>query len=171
MMSRGSSSPTEILTRSSPTPAAARSATDICWWVVLAGWITSVLASPTLARWEARRTAAMNLAPASRPPAMPKLRMAPVPLGYSLRASSWSGWLARDGYLTQVTASLASKASATASVLATWRCILSGSVSTPWRIWKALAGLMHAPKSRSPSARARLMKAAGPNSSLKLMPW
>jgi len=34
-----------------------------------------------------------------------------------------------------------------------------------------LAGLRHAPKSRSPSARARVMNAAGPNSSVKEMPW
>jgi hypothetical protein len=31
-----------------------------CWWVVDAGWITSVLASPTLARWLASSTPSMD---------------------------------------------------------------------------------------------------------------
>ena len=58
---------------------------SICWCVVLAGWMTSVLASPTLARWLASRTASMNLRPAARPPLMPKLTIEPAPFGNSLR--------------------------------------------------------------------------------------
>ena len=38
--------------RSGLTPAAICSSSVICWCVVLAGWMTSVLASPTLARCE-----------------------------------------------------------------------------------------------------------------------
>ena len=60
--------PTDSRTMSSPMPAAASCAALICWCVVLAGWITRVLASPTFARWLARRSDSMNLAPAARPP-------------------------------------------------------------------------------------------------------
>ena len=65
----------------SPMPAALRSSADICWWVVLAGCNTSVLASPTFARCDASFTFSMNVRPAARPPLMPKLRIAPVPFG------------------------------------------------------------------------------------------
>jgi hypothetical protein len=42
------------------TPALFCSASLSCWWVVLAGWMTRVLASPTLARWLASLTLEMN---------------------------------------------------------------------------------------------------------------
>jgi hypothetical protein len=45
-----------------------RSSVGICWWVVDAGWITSVLASPMLARWLASSTPSMNFTPDSKPP-------------------------------------------------------------------------------------------------------
>src|SRR5271169_2473956 len=80
-MSGAASRPTERRTRSSPTPEAASSSALIWEWVVLAGWITKVLASPTLARWEARRRASMNFRPASRPPLTPKVIIEPAPLG------------------------------------------------------------------------------------------
>src|SRR3546814_1232234 len=76
---------------SSPTPDAWSCSAVICWCVVLAGWITSVLASPTLARCEARRQASMNFAPALRPPFTPKETMEPQPLGISFLPSAWSG--------------------------------------------------------------------------------
>ena len=41
---------TEIYTMVGVTPAEACSLSLSCWWVVEAGWITRVLASPTLAR-------------------------------------------------------------------------------------------------------------------------
>ena len=63
MMSAGSSSPTESRIMSSPTPAAASASAPTCRWVVEAGWITRVLASPTLARWEAS-SHALDEAPA-----------------------------------------------------------------------------------------------------------
>ena len=43
-------------------------------------------------------------------------------------------------------------------VFSTWRAIRSGSVSMPCRIWNAVNGAMHAPKSRMPSRRARSRK-------------
>jgi len=50
LMSSMCSSPTETRTMVGVTPAEACSSSLSCWWVVEAGWITRVLASPTLAR-------------------------------------------------------------------------------------------------------------------------
>ena len=50
LMSSMCSSPTETRTMVGVTPADACSSSLSCWWVVDAGWITRVLASPTLAR-------------------------------------------------------------------------------------------------------------------------
>ena len=47
----------------------------------------------------------------------------------------------------------------------------SGSVSMPCRIWNAVNGAMHAPKSRMPSRRARSRNAAVVDSSLNTMSW
>ena len=67
---------------------AAWSSSGVCWlWVVLAGWITSVLASPMLARCEASLTDSMNLRAASRPPLMPKPKIDPQPFGKYFWAS------------------------------------------------------------------------------------
>ncbi len=60
--------------------------------------MTRVLASPTLARWLASRSASMNLRPAARPPLMPQLMMAPAPRGSSRLASSKSGCDGSDGW-------------------------------------------------------------------------
>ena len=97
IMSSMFSMPTEMRIVSSPTPAAARSSGGTCWWVVLAGWITRVLASPTLARWLESSTPSMKATPASYPPATPKVNTDPGPAGVYLRASSWLGWEARPG--------------------------------------------------------------------------
>ena len=68
-------------------PAAASSA-GVCWlWVVVAGWITSVLASPILARCEASLTDSMNFRAAAQPPLMPNPKIAPAPLGRYFWAS------------------------------------------------------------------------------------
>ena len=85
-MSSTSSIPTEIRTRSAGTPAAPSASSDSCWWVVEAGWMTSVRVSPTLARWLQSSTDSTNARPASRPPRTPKAKTAPgpaweVPLG------------------------------------------------------------------------------------------
>ena len=53
-------------TRSGLTPDATCCSSVSCWWVVLAGWMISVLASPILARCEISRSSSMNLAPVSR---------------------------------------------------------------------------------------------------------
>ena len=49
MMSSTCSRPIESRTRSSVTPLAACSSSLSCWWVVVAGWMISDFASPTLA--------------------------------------------------------------------------------------------------------------------------
>ena len=64
-MSRMSSVPTERRTSSGVTPVAACSATVSCAWVVEAGWMTSDLESPRLARWEKSLTESMSFLPAS----------------------------------------------------------------------------------------------------------
>ena len=65
LMSSMCSMPTETRTWSGVTPALFCSASVSCWWVVEAGWMTSVFASPTLARCDASFTASMNVFPAS----------------------------------------------------------------------------------------------------------
>ena len=51
------------------TPAAASCSSDSCWWVVEAGWMTSVRASPMFARWLTQLAPiSMNASPAARPP-------------------------------------------------------------------------------------------------------
>ena len=70
------------------TPAAACSSSESCRWVVEAGWMTRVRASPTFARWLMNRAASMNRTPASRPPSIPKVRMALAPRGTYFRARS-----------------------------------------------------------------------------------
>src|SRR5664279_1134469 len=49
--------------------------------VVVAGWMTSVLASPTLARCDRNFTDSMKRTPAAAPPLTPKVRMPPAPRG------------------------------------------------------------------------------------------
>ena len=66
----------------------------------------------------------------------------------------------------------ASRESATIlRVFSTCRCMRSGSVSMPCRIWNAVIGAMHAPKSRMPSRRARSRNAAVVDSSANTMSW
>jgi len=97
MMSSTSSMPTDTLTKSGVTPAESCSSGLSCWCVVVAGWMTSVLASPMLARCEASLTLSMNFDPAVAPPLMPKPRIAPAPLGNYFSARSWSGWSGSPG--------------------------------------------------------------------------
>src|SRR5690554_6734496 len=85
-MSSGSSRPTEMRTRSSGTPAAASCSAVSCWWVVEPGWMTSVRASPMLARWLASTRDSMNTRPTSRAgrssvPTTPKANTEPGPWG------------------------------------------------------------------------------------------
>ena len=89
--------PTETRTRSGVTPLATCSSSESCWCVVVAGWMTSVLASPTFARWLASLTLSMNLRPASRPPLMPKVSTEPKPLRRYFFASACDGCEARPG--------------------------------------------------------------------------
>ena len=118
---------------SSRRPTAASCSGPSWTWVVEAGWITSVLASPTLARCEASRQPSMNRAPAARPPLTPKLTIEPAPLGSRRAASAWSGCSGRLGWTTQATAGWAGRKSSTAAVLAMWRSMRKGRVSMPSR--------------------------------------
>ena len=67
-MSSRVSSPTETRTMSSRHPGPAQPSSSSRRWVVEAGWMISVLASPTLARCEHSSQASMKRRPASRPP-------------------------------------------------------------------------------------------------------
>ncbi len=73
--------PTERRTSSGVTPVAACSSTESCGWVVEAGWMTSDLASPMLARSEKSFSALMKLLPALKPPLMPKVMRPLAPSG------------------------------------------------------------------------------------------
>jgi hypothetical protein len=59
--------------------------------VVVAGWITSDLASPTFARCENTRSDSMKRLPACRPPWISNENTAPQPSGSSFLASALSG--------------------------------------------------------------------------------
>ncbi len=96
LMSSMCSNPTDTRMRSDPTPAANLSASVSCRWVVLAGWITSVLASPTLARWLASSTPPMKAQPASAPPRMPKVRTQPKPF-VEVARRTFVGWMISRG--------------------------------------------------------------------------
>ena len=86
-----SSSPIEIRTRSSGTPADSSCSGLSCWWVVDPGWITRVRESPTLARCEASCRDSMNFCPAARPPFTPKENTEPGPSGRYFFARSKCG--------------------------------------------------------------------------------
>ena len=80
-MSPTCSIPIESLMKSGVTPVASCSSAESCWCVVLAGWMASVLASPTFARCETSPSESMNFLPAASPPLMPKPTIAPAPCG------------------------------------------------------------------------------------------
>ncbi len=86
--SSGFSRPTDRRIVPSVMPAFARSSADIRKCVVLAGWITSDFASPTLARCEKILSVSMNLRPCARVPLRSKLNTAPQPFGSSRCASA-----------------------------------------------------------------------------------
>ena len=81
MMSATSSMPTERRTTSGPAPAASFCSVVSWLWVVEAGWMIRLLASPILARCEKSCTDSTILMPASLPPSMPKVSTAPAPRG------------------------------------------------------------------------------------------
>src|ERR1700694_1924584 len=80
-MSSRVSMPTEMRTMSGVTPAFNCSASSICRCVVEAGWMTSVFASPMLARWLMNCAASMKRSPALAPPFTPKFSKPEAPLG------------------------------------------------------------------------------------------
>ena len=90
-MSSGSSIPTLMRTTPGSTPASS-SCCSVSWaWVVDAGWMTRVFASPMLARWLARFTDSMNFWPPSRPPFTTKENTEPGPFGRYFFARSKCG--------------------------------------------------------------------------------
>ncbi len=82
---------------SSVMPAAASASASMRECVVVAGWITRVLASPTLARWDISSVPSIKAWPALRPPLTPKLTMEPAPFGKYFLASAWLEWSGRLG--------------------------------------------------------------------------
>ena len=87
-MSSSDSMPTDMRTMSGVTPALIWSASSICRCVVDAGWMTSVFASPMLARWLMNCAASMKRSPALAPPFTPKLSSPEAPLGRYFFASA-----------------------------------------------------------------------------------
>ena len=144
-MSSMCSMPTDTRTRSGVTPLAFCSASLSCWCVVVLGWMTSVLASPTFARWLASFTLSMNLRPASRPPLIPKVRTEPKPFFRYFFASACEGCEGRLGWLTHVTAGCFSSHLTSSIALSLCRCTRSDSVSSPWRKRNELKGERHGP--------------------------
>ena len=93
MMSSGSSMPTLMRTRPGSTPASA-SCCSLSWaWVVDAGWMTSVFASPMLARWLARSTLSMKRCRprCPRPSLDAEAEHRARPFGRYFFARSWCG--------------------------------------------------------------------------------
>ena len=115
----------------SPIPASLSAAASSWAWVVEAGWMTSDLASPTLARCEKSFSRSMKRRPASRPPLMSKLKIEPQPLGRSFLASAWSGWSGSSGEAMRSTAGLALRKAMTLRAFSTCRAMRSGKVSSP----------------------------------------
>ena len=151
-------------------PAFASSAADIRKCVVLAGWMTSDFASPTLARCEKSLQCLDELASlrASSREIEAEYRSAARRAEAFAQARDPDDREAPDTRPPPPARALARKAT-TLRVFSTCRAMRSGSVSIPCRIWNAVNGAMHAPKSRMPSRRARSRKAAVVDSSLNTM--
>jgi hypothetical protein len=65
MMSSTVSIPIDRRSTSGPAPAAMRCSSESWRWVVEAGWMIRLLASPILARWENSSTLSTTLMPTS----------------------------------------------------------------------------------------------------------
>jgi hypothetical protein len=78
-------------TKSGVTPVALCSSSESCWWVVDAGWIARVLASPTLARWEINFSELMNSSACLHAPLDPETEDGPGASRKILCARSRSG--------------------------------------------------------------------------------
>jgi len=77
--------------KSGVTPQAACSSGVSCWWVVLAGWMTRLFASPMFARCEKSRSRSITFLLASHPPFTPNPTRAPNPPARYFRARAWDG--------------------------------------------------------------------------------
>ena len=91
--------PTDSRIVPGPTPAARSSSSLNCRCVVLAGWMTRLLASPTLARCDHSERPRMKSWPASRPPWQSNEKIAPAPSGryFSTSVPVAAGGQARVG--------------------------------------------------------------------------
>src|SRR5699024_2881212 len=78
--SSGSSRPIDRRMVPGPMPAWVSAASLRRKWVVLAGWMTRLRQSPTLARWLNSCRWSINALPCSRLPSMLKLNTLPAPL-------------------------------------------------------------------------------------------
>ena len=79
-----------------PMPAAASASSFMRKWVVLAGWITRLRQSPTLARWLNSLRVSMNTLPWAREPFRSKLNTLPAPRAPWRSRRSASAWLGCD---------------------------------------------------------------------------
>src|SRR6202044_3287744 len=123
MRSSTDSVPTDSRTVPAPTPAA-RSSSSLSWrWVVLAGWMIRLLASPTLARWDQSDTPRMRSCPPARPPAQSNENTAPAPSGRYFSTSGRYRLPGQPGEVTFAASSCDSRNAATACALAPWRSI------------------------------------------------
>lgn len=91
VMSSMCSSPMERRTSSGVSPALRWSSSESCEWVVLAGWMIRLLASPTLARMLNSLMLSTSLMPSALPPLTPKTTIPPAPSGRYFSASPCDG--------------------------------------------------------------------------------
>ena len=144
---------------------------ESCEWVVVAGWITRLFTSATLASSEKIFRLSINAHASFSPPFTSKVKMLPPPFGKSFSYNAWSGWSGNEGWLTFATLGWLARNSTTFFVLNAWRSTRSDRVSSPWSRIQALNGEIAAPVSRRMTARIRVTKAAGPATSAKTAPW
>mmetsp|Transcript_7243 Transcript_7243/g.18421 ORF Transcript_7243/g.18421 Transcript_7243/m.18421 type:complete len:306 (-) Transcript_7243:438-1355(-) len=171
-MSAMVSRPTLRRTISGGMPHAFCCSAFICECVVVAGWMASVRASPTLATWLTSFSESMNARPAAGPSAalMPKITMGPpLPLRY-LRFFLYWGSSFRPGYLTHATLGCALRCVATLREFSQWRSMRRDSVSMPWRNCQELSGAMHPPRLRSGTVSMRSLYARGARASGRSWP-
>ena len=71
----------------------------ILLWVVVAGWVTRLLASPRLLEMSMTSIAFIARKASSRPPSISKVTMVPPPFIWRIASSCW-GWLERPGCQT-----------------------------------------------------------------------
>ena len=148
--------PMESRTVLGAMPAACCSSSLIWPWVVLAGWMTRLFTSATLASWENIFSRSQKAIASRRPPLMLQVKMDPAPWGKYRWYSSWQPHWGRLGWLTDSTLGWPSRNSTTARAFWTWRSTRRERVSSPWSSRKAWKGERQAPRSRSSTPWTRV---------------